>query len=382
MISETTVTLVDLKDKRMKEEKMESPSVALVSGFWGQNIGNAFFNVGGKRILEKVFGDERVAYIQDQPGYWTFNNQKKGNPTEDVALLSSLDVDWIVLQGPMLSSIFRPIWEETFRRLREKNTRILLLSAAFFRYTDREIADARAFLADYPPDVISTRDPDTYRLIRDCCDHVYNGIDSAFFVPDVYSPFALEIDPFITFTFDRFPEPRIELSPEGTETGEADRSFEALGSRWSLDLPGLQMAFSRWGQWQAYIGALFDFRRLPEEIGSYTVIRPEHRCNPRLAWKIYNQPNGLTSDEPFTYFTLYGNTSLTLSDRVHACVVTLAYGNPAMLFTPSPRARLFERFGLDGIRERPVSLDMEMLEKEKNAEINFLRESVADIESG
>jgi len=44
--------------------------VALVSGGWGQNIGNAFFNIGGKRILEEVFAKHRVEFIQDQPGYW------------------------------------------------------------------------------------------------------------------------------------------------------------------------------------------------------------------------------------------------------------------------------------------------------------------------
>jgi hypothetical protein len=47
--------------------------VALVSGGWGQNIGNAFFNIGGKRILEEVFPEYRVEFIQDQPGYWIFN---------------------------------------------------------------------------------------------------------------------------------------------------------------------------------------------------------------------------------------------------------------------------------------------------------------------
>ena len=43
--------------------------VALVSGGWGQNIGNAFFNIGGKRILEEVFPEHRVEFIQDQPGH-------------------------------------------------------------------------------------------------------------------------------------------------------------------------------------------------------------------------------------------------------------------------------------------------------------------------
>lgn len=353
------------------------PAVALVSGFWGQNIGNAFFNIGGKHVLDTVFGEDRVQFIQDQPGYWTFNNQKKGNPDRDVELLKHLDVEWIVLQGPMLTTTFRPIWEETFRTLRDRGTRIMLLSAALFRYTDEEIEAARRFLREYPPHVVSTRDPETYRIIRDCCECVHDGIDSAFFVPDVYPPFALDLPPFVTCTFDRFPEPRFTVKKnQNDQSVPGENAFDALGHRWSMDFPSLQMFCSKLGQWQAYIGARLDFRHLPEKLGPYAVIRPEHRCNPRLAWKIYSQPNGLTSDEPFTYFTLYGNTELTLSDRVHACVATLAYGHPAMLFTPSPRARLFERFELGNIREEPVTLDAGLLEAEKQAELDFLRDAV------
>lgn len=47
--------------------------VALVSGFWGQNIGNAFINIGGKRMLEDVFPEHRVEFVQDQPGYRIFD---------------------------------------------------------------------------------------------------------------------------------------------------------------------------------------------------------------------------------------------------------------------------------------------------------------------
>jgi hypothetical protein len=47
-----------------------------------------------------------------------------------------------------------------------------------------------------------------------------------------------------------------------------------------------------------------------------------------------------------------------------------------MLFTPSPRSRLFERFDLGNIREAPVTLDEDLLEAEKRAELDFLRGAV------
>lgn len=163
-----------------------APRVALVSGFWGQNIGNAFFNVGGKWILEDVFQDGDVAFIQDQPGYRTFHNQARGNPPNDFGLLRYLKVDYIVLQGPMLTQTFRSLWESTFRKLRARGTHIILLSAAFFRYTREEIDAVRAFLREFRPAIISTRDRESYELLSGCSDHLYDGIDSAFFVPDAY----------------------------------------------------------------------------------------------------------------------------------------------------------------------------------------------------
>ena len=133
------------------------------------------------------------------------------------------------------------------------------------------------------------------------------------------------------------------------------------------------------GKWQSYLGALVDFRSLPKEIGGYQIVRPEHRFNPHITWKIYKHSNALASDEPFTYFTIYANTKLTLSDRVHACVATLAYGKPAMLFTPSPRARLFERLALYDIKSCPVVLDEGLLKKEQENEIEFLSNAIEQI---
>jgi hypothetical protein len=355
------------------------PRIALVSGFWGQNIGNAFFNIGGKWILQQVFPDHDVDFIQDQPGLRTFHNQSKGNPKNDIELLRFLKVDYIVLQGPMLTVNFRALWERTFAALTKRGTRIILLGAALFKHTEQEIEANHQFLREYPPFLMSTRDHYTYEAFKDICPKIYSGIDSAFFCPKVYNPFDLAIEPYVTVNFDRFPEPNITVAPRRADKleGPFDRNFEILGHQWGLRQPKLQMRFSLKGKAWAYIGALLDRRKLPKEIAGYTIVRPEHRFNPHITWKIYRQPNAVASDEPFTYFTVYAGASLTLSDRVHACVATLAYGKPAMLFTPSPRARLFERLGMNAIRERPVTLNLDYLERERQAELEFLKTCVA-----
>ncbi|MEO0686167.1 MAG: polysaccharide pyruvyl transferase family protein, partial [Cyanobacteria bacterium J06649_11] len=43
-------------------------------------------------------------------------------------------------------------------------------------------------------------------------------------------------------------------------------------------------------------------------------------------------PNSYLSFNPISYLSLYRGSSLTISDRVHSCVVTLAAGKPALFY--------------------------------------------------
>ncbi|MGB1561412.1 MAG: polysaccharide pyruvyl transferase family protein [Sinimarinibacterium flocculans] len=352
-----------------------APRVALVSGFWGQNIGNAFFNIGGKWILEQLFGENNVAFVQDQPGYRTFHNQLRGNPANDIEYLRLLDVDYIVLQGPLLTVGYPHLWENTFAALARKGTKIILLGAAFFKFREEEYAAARAFLQRYPPALISTRDSRSYEVLRSWGLDVplYDGLDSAYFVPKAFAPLRTTDQEYLAFTFDRYPEPTIALDAPAETSGIR---FDFDGRSWCLQTPRLVSALAHRSKVQAYLGHLLDRRRLPREIAGRMVIRAEHRFNPHMTYKIYQHPNAMASDEPWTYFTLYANARMTLSDRVHACVATLAYGNPAMLFTPSPRAALFERVGCGDIRQRPVQLDLGYLEEQRQQQLTWLRAHV------
>ncbi len=350
-------------------------SIALVSGFGAQNIGNAFFNVGGLHVLRQAFPDRNVQFIQDQPGYWTFNRRRQ-NPGNYCDLISRLDIDFIVLQGPVFSSVLPKLWDHTLGNLYDKGTRVIYLSSAFFKYTDEEVELTTRFLRKYPPALISTRDSATFEKLKSECSFVHNGICSAWFVPEVYSPIPIGPNDFMVMNFDRLPEPRVEF---GGPSDGAYKTFGYLGREWNLRMPALQLACSKWGKAEAYLGAAVDLRKLPKEIMGIDVIRPEHRTNPHFSWKIYGQPGGVASDEPYTYFNIYANSKLTLSDRVHACVMTLAYGNPAMLFSLSPRTRLFDRMGLADIRHKPVSMDLEQLALLKSEQIDFLRKAAIEI---
>lgn len=360
---------------------MKKAKIALVSGFWGQNIGNAFFNVGGEYICKQAFAGADIKFVLDQPGYRTFNNQNKGNPVNDFGLLEYLDIDYIVLQGPMLTTSFRQLWQKTFQKLSDKGVKFIFLSAALFRFTPEEIEVNRKFIEEIQPVIFSTRDKPTFDAFQDLTKFSYCGIDSAFFVPDAYQPFKLNCKDYVVVNYDRFPEPEIKVGKENFKKLENSIAFNSLGMDLELNFPKFLEKLAHKGKVQSYIGNYLDRRKLPNNLCDYQIVRSEHRFNPHITSKIYKRANAVASDEPWTYFTLYANSKLTITDRVHACVATLAYGNPAILYKHTKRAHLFDRLGLDGIGKNALELDAGYLQAEKNKLLNFLQDSWHSINS-
>jgi len=355
-----------------------APRVALVGGQWAQNVGNAFFNLGGEYILKNVFGEDQVGFFQDQPNYRTLHNKFKGNPKNYVDFVKYLDIDYLVLQGPVLNSWMATSWEEAFKALQTRGVKIILLSCAFFKFSDSEIARVKAFLEAYPPALISTRDDRTFGIIKDWIPRVpkYNGIDSGYFLNRCVKPFKTRADtPYMAMNFDRYPEPTI------SETAFDKDKFRTLqieieGREYHLGIPNFLDKSAHKGKIRGYFADLTDRRKLPATLGERMIVRSEHRFFPHVTHKIYRQPNATASDEPWTYVNIYANADFTLSDRVHACVATLAFGSPAMLFTPSPRSALFGRVGLEDIKDQLVTLDLDYLGDEQDKEIAWLKSHI------
>lgn len=354
-----------------------APRVALVGGQWAQNVGNAFFNLGGEYVLQRVFGEGAVGFYQDQPNYRSLHNKFKGNPENYVDFVKHLDIDYLVLQGPVLNSWIRESWEDTFKALRDKGTKVIFLSSAFFKFNETEFKKVREFLEEYPPALISTRDDQSYGILKDWLPTVpkYNGIDSGYFLNRCVTPFKVRKDVnYITKNFDRYPEPEILTQDPGTKYNS--RQVEIEGKNYWLSVPKFLDKYAHKGKIKGYLADVFDRRKLEEEFDGRMIVRPEHRFFPHMTHKIYRQPNATASDEPWTYINLYANADFTLSDRVHACVATLAFGSPAMLFTPSPRSALFGRVGLGDIKKKLVSLDLDFLKEEQEKEITWLKEQL------
>lgn len=359
-------------------ESQRKPRIALVCGGWGQNIGNAFFNIGGHYVLSEVFGQGQVGFHQDQPNYRTLHNKFKGNPVNYVDLISYMDIDYVVLQGPVFNPWIYVSWAKTFKALKRRGVKIAFLSSAFFKFRDKEYATVRGFLEEFPPAFISTRDSRSYEILKGFFPKlpIFDGIDSGFFLNRTAVPFGTSaFEPFCAFTFDRYSEPTFMKSAPDPKKYESKKVW-ILNKTYYAAVPKFLHNSGHKSKIWAYIGDYFDRRRHADKIDGFNIVRPEHRSYPHITYKIYRHPNATASDDPWTYVNIYGNATFTLSDRVHACVASLTYGKQAMLFTPSPRSSLFDRVGVESIREQLCTLDLDFLTEQQEKEISWVRNHV------
>ncbi|MBZ5738503.1 polysaccharide pyruvyl transferase family protein [Nocardioides mangrovi] len=347
--------------------------IGIASGYWSQNIGNAFFQLGGAHMLRRALGDVEIITVPDALGNWTLRNKATGNPKMSFDVTGRVaGLDYLVIQGPSLSWHVDEFWRETLRSLRKRGTRVLLTGVAFYRFDDDEVAAARRFLSDADPVCISTRDSRSYELLCSMgLDNsiIFDGIDSGFWTPFETVP-DIDAEPYLCVTFDRYVEPRWRIADPTRDAFVTLPNGEHI--TWNVN-DRLNSIASR-GKAVAYVSAAIDrFHKGEPQLAGYSVVRPEHRSNPPMHWKVFNSPNGYMSDEPWSYLALYRSAAATLSDRVHACVAALAFGRPAMLFNSSPRGSLLERVAGPEIRSDLVQLPPGKLDGLRSQQEEFLR---------
>lgn len=343
--------------------------VACINGYWCTNIGNAFYNLGAEYVLRQVFGDENVHMIFDQTAYI---NRGKNIPTA-VDYYAHLNVDYVVLLGPVLTRNFLNIWRATLDALKKRGIGYMILSAGMMKTDAWSIENIKAYFKENPPYLMTTRDRDTYREFSGCVDKIYDGICFAFFMPECVKPVSTDLKPVLAVNFDKIDEPRLYLDEEK----DADMSFGFGGHTISLKYKGLLSSIARktdrFTDALIYMKSILPRGKRPEKLGEYTIIRTDHRFSPMFKGKAFRYANSFCADVPQTYANIYAEAELTLSDRVHACAVTLAYGNAACFFAKTGRSALLERVGAQGIENHPVKLDMAALEEEKWKLLEYLK---------
>ncbi len=349
------------------------PRIGVLTGYWSTNIGNAFFQLGAQYALNRAYPGAHVFLIGDQPGYW---NTRKGNPSNALDYAKHLDLDAVVVLGPYVRPEMEGITGQMLRAQHRKGAKIIVLAAGMMQYDKDTIALSRRLMAECPPHIFTTRDTETFEALGDLATHAYDGVDVATFVSEVFPRVPTDLEPYMVLNFDQIPEPVI--GPKEGFSGRVDRTFEFDGREWCVRQARKRTEWSYRRRAYPFLDAMLFRQPGPERVDGRLVLRTDHRYNPFLMLKSYRSPNTYVGDIPHTYLSIYANSQLTISNRVHACVATVSYGNPAMLFTRSPRAYLLKRLGLEGIKDRPQRVDLAFLRREKAALISWLGDHLTE----
>jgi hypothetical protein len=309
--------------------------IGLYIGSWAPNIGNAFFDYGLKAVLMKAFPNADF-YPTGGAVHWFFrqsanklenkslkklffNKSKVSYNNNSLEIGEIAELDFLAFAGMSACEDFVNINGKTIINAAKNGTKILGIGVGMSSYSEQEADIFSNFLNSLGKYAIITRDNDTYLKLCNRVDNIESGIDCAFFLPDYYKP------------------PKINLPPYDIEN--------------------------------------FDSEEISDKIQHNVnhIIYTHHSFWDDLYTKRhFEMEKTLISDIPEDYLTLYSQVNETHSDRVHACVATLAYGNKAKLYSETPRKSLFEKLNID-ITNKVSQIDNELLERLKQEQIEKVK---------
>jgi hypothetical protein len=339
-----------------------------VVGYWSTNIGNSFFQLSAEKLLKEMGHD--VFNIPDLSGYADLQSKSKNS----LDLLSYYSLDALVLHGPMFRSNITEIMASLLEIQVDRKIPVLLLGAGMMDYDSKYSEKYRDFIDRCNVKFISTRDEATYEYLSGMNlsnTVLHNGIDLAFFLPKFYHKNTLKKE-LIVLNFDQIDEPKFKE----VDSGEIQINHQSFTYRVGNKSEPLKL-FKKFAPFVKWIWQRDINRELL--INHDNILRTEHRYNPYFGKKIYSKSRTFASDHPTGYIDIYSNSKLTLSNRVHACALTLANGGKAMYFSNSKRAALLDRVvGDDSYTEKPVRINSSIIEDEYVNLIKALKNVIKD----
>lgn len=232
--------------------------------------------------------------------------------------------DYFIIPGCVLTVPFFTIYGNLLREKKNQGAKIIFLGASGNHYTPEEVSFVKSWLKELEPHALMFRDPIAYNAYRYESPNVYNGIDNVFFVNKIDIPnFENIVDPYYVLNFDL--KENISIQRELEQGSLKDKNIIYTNHK------------------------PYPYSKITKEVKNGKII----------------------SDFPLDYLAIYKNVEITFSDRVHACIPTLSFGNKARLYSKSARKALFENVGLQDISNKPVKI--EGLDDLQYRQIDFLR---------
>ena len=333
-------------------------NIGLFTSVYFNNIGNGFIDLGAEEQIHSVLPEDskliklsqcanfaaslgKMFAIKELPGIellWTRVMQRFVNQLHDKTYkaVSTLDVfspaliaklDYLVIPGCVLTVPFFTIFGKFLEHKIEQGCKLIFLGASGNYYTDEEKNCVKEWLEKLKPYAILFRDSVAYNNYANYSERTYNGIDCVWFVNKLDIPkIETTIDPYVVLNFDLPKHNAIK-------------------------------------------------KELQEKFAGSNIVQTAHKPYPYTKVSKMVKKNVLCSDYPMDYLFVYKHVSETYTDRVHACIPTLSFGNKAQIYSDSPRIALFENAGVDieEMKKHPVAIDLEKLHSLQDDQILFLK---------
>lgn len=298
---------------------MLEKKIALLTSVTFNNIGNGFIDLGAEAALMKALPLNAELFkvssnanfaatmgqmfmLKENPiinWLWVHTMQRAAKKLHDrsyktvktqniFSMASMVKCDYFIIPGCVLTVPFFTIYGDLIKRKAEQGSKIIFLGASGNFYTEYEVKFVSEYLRKLRPYAIMTRDILAYKYYANFTKNSYNGIDNVFFVNLLNLPqIDTDLTPYVVLNIE---EPKHYRIKE-----ELKNIFKEKNIVYSYHKP-------------------FPYTKVSKLVKNGVIV----------------------SDNPMDYLLLYRNASEVYSDRVHACIPTLAFGNKARLFSNSP----------------------------------------------
>lgn len=295
------------------------------------NLGDGFYQFALFELIKKIFPNDEVFYGEG-PIQRSFKPSKK-HEKNALKLNEHQKADIHIISGPMLGKINKPDYQEMIKNILNSGNNYALISCSSAGVEGNKLQKVKDFIKEYPPIAFSSRDPLTYQNFSNVIPNAYNGICTAFLVDKLLKVDTLDIGKeYFVSSYYRQPEPEFhsKLSSPNIE--------DIIIKPKKPIIPFLPWKINR---------HLEFYQNSKGNVGEVEIIRTVQQVSTKSNYFNFKYPNSYISWNPITFLSAFKGAKFTISERVHACATTLAFGKPARLMIDNPRNGIFDRFGLD-----------------------------------
>ena len=334
----------------------------LVENSTWNNVGDGWYQYSLFYMLRKMYPHHDVC-IGEGPINRAFRIHNKKQLDNALNVMDYENADLHVFSGPMIPTIIED-YSPAIARIQERGEKYCLISASGTGLNKVKIEEIGAFFQKYPPLFMTTRDEETFRNFQSYVKNTYNGICTAFLVDLNIKLHTFKLDkPFFISSFYTEMEPTYDLVDNNKSC-----QIENVNVIHRKNILGLPFKIAR---------HLNFLNKQQMEIGEYKIVRTVQNLNTRFNHINFAMPNSFISFNPLKYLEVAKSAEFTISDRVHACAISLGCGKPARFLFETPRAGIFDRLGFDYKSNNGIMYpNMDKIIDEKNKLEEYIREFI------